>query len=410
MLSLPVKVNSQVQFVITLYSGRPGDYLLQAMPVLRLLADAAALCSELIDLRRITHRQERHLLALHEMSRLLAMSLDPVTVLSLSVDVATGLLNLDLCCILTTKDGKLQVQAARGAVPSDVLAVPDAGEPDLAPFRREGLVTECLPIQNGAERLGYLVIGRRTAGISDVDRRLLTTWTNVAGVLLDNVRLHADASGARQNAVSVLLAALESAAPGSRDLALSRSELAGRLAHQLKLPEAEVRTIETAALLQEAGLLAAGEMHARVLAVADAFVRLRTGAANQPPANDAAALITMKERAGKQFDPGMVAALEAVIWPQLRLAPQIGPPAPEVPEGSRAAAYPEVDLRVLTRREREILQWVALGCSNREIAAALFLSEATVKTHVSRILQKLSLPDRTKAAVYLMRGRVHPGL
>lgn len=55
---------------------------------------------------------------------------------------------------------------------------------------------------------------------------------------------------------------------------------------------------------------------------------------------------------------------------------------------------------VLTAREIEILRLVATGSTNREIAGRLFLSEGTVKNHVSRILTRLGLRDRTQAAVY----------
>jgi NarL family two-component system response regulator LiaR len=57
----------------------------------------------------------------------------------------------------------------------------------------------------------------------------------------------------------------------------------------------------------------------------------------------------------------------------------------------------------LTGREVEVLQLVALGQSNREIAAALMISEATVRTHVSNILSKLHLARRTQAALYALR-------
>ncbi|MFJ8161614.1 response regulator [Streptomyces sp. NPDC096136] len=57
----------------------------------------------------------------------------------------------------------------------------------------------------------------------------------------------------------------------------------------------------------------------------------------------------------------------------------------------------------LTDREREVLGLIADGRSNREIARALVLSEKTVKTHVSNILMKLDLSDRTQAALWAVR-------
>ncbi|MFF3611365.1 response regulator [Streptomyces sp. NPDC002580] len=57
----------------------------------------------------------------------------------------------------------------------------------------------------------------------------------------------------------------------------------------------------------------------------------------------------------------------------------------------------------LTEREREVLCLIADGRSNREIARALVLSEKTVKTHVSNILMKLDLADRTQAALWAVR-------
>jgi DNA-binding NarL/FixJ family response regulator len=57
----------------------------------------------------------------------------------------------------------------------------------------------------------------------------------------------------------------------------------------------------------------------------------------------------------------------------------------------------------LTTREREILRLVAEGLTNVEIARKLYLSDKTVKSHVSNILAKLHLPDRTQAAVFAYR-------
>jgi DNA-binding NarL/FixJ family response regulator len=60
-------------------------------------------------------------------------------------------------------------------------------------------------------------------------------------------------------------------------------------------------------------------------------------------------------------------------------------------------------LDLLTPREREVLALLGEGLSNRDLAARLFVSEKTVKTHVSAVLAKLGLVDRTQAAVFAVR-------
>lgn len=57
-------------------------------------------------------------------------------------------------------------------------------------------------------------------------------------------------------------------------------------------------------------------------------------------------------------------------------------------------------LEYITQREREVLYWIAHGLTNKEISERIFLSEKTVKNHVSHILKKLDLSDRTKAAAF----------
>jgi DNA-binding NarL/FixJ family response regulator len=69
---------------------------------------------------------------------------------------------------------------------------------------------------------------------------------------------------------------------------------------------------------------------------------------------------------------------------------------------SKSAVSPR-ELDVLTEREREVLDQIARGLTNREIAEKMVISEKTVKTHVSNILDKLDLEDRTRAAIWALK-------
>lgn len=130
------------------------------------------------------------------------------------------------------------------------------------------------------------------------------------------------------------------------------------------------------------------------------FAALRAGASgfllkDSPPADLLAAI-----RA--------VAIGDAVVAPRVtrRLLDRIAPQLPDASPSRPTVAT----LDVLTDRERQVLGHIARGLSNREIAAELVLSEATVKTHVGRVLLKLGLRDRVQAVVLAYEaGLVTPG-
>jgi DNA-binding NarL/FixJ family response regulator len=100
----------------------------------------------------------------------------------------------------------------------------------------------------------------------------------------------------------------------------------------------------------------------------------------------------------KDVDPdALVRAIRAVHDGHLLLAPEAA--------GTllRSASWPARGLDALTAREREVLAELANGRSNREIARALRVSEKTVKAHVSSVLAKLGVQDRTQAALFAVR-------
>lgn len=96
--------------------------------------------------------------------------------------------------------------------------------------------------------------------------------------------------------------------------------------------------------------------------------------------------------------------IEAAIRAAHRGEPVLHPTAAAVlMQQADAPAPPHRAERLLTPRELEVLRLLAQGLSNRELAARLVVSEKTVKTHVSSLLAKLRLADRTQAALYAVR-------
>lgn len=74
-----------------------------------------------------------------------------------------------------------------------------------------------------------------------------------------------------------------------------------------------------------------------------------------------------------------------------------------VPESPKNFDQPPSSIKELTERELEVLVQLGHGCSNKEIANKLFITEGTVKNHVSNIISKLQLRDRTQSAIFAVR-------
>ncbi|WP_226600130.1 response regulator, partial [Streptomyces violascens] len=109
----------------------------------------------------------------------------------------------------------------------------------------------------------------------------------------------------------------------------------------------------------------------------------------------------LKDASARQLAEGVrvVASGEALLAPSVtrRLINEF---ARVVPVQRAGAAAPAGQVEELTDRETEVLVLIAQGLSNQEIADRLVVAESTIKTHVSRVLVKLGLRDRTQAAVY----------
>ncbi len=103
----------------------------------------------------------------------------------------------------------------------------------------------------------------------------------------------------------------------------------------------------------------------------------------------------------------MIAATRAVAGGAVWLDPKVTPRVLAVLQhGARATAGAGERVQQLTEREHDVLRQMARGATNQEIAAALYVSEATVKTHVGAIFAKLGVRDRAAAIVFAFDHRI----
>lgn len=106
----------------------------------------------------------------------------------------------------------------------------------------------------------------------------------------------------------------------------------------------------------------------------------------------------------------LLAGIRGVASGEALLAPSVTQRLIETYVGRGPAKAPPRTIEELTTREREVLELLARGLSNAEIAETLVVSETTVKTHVAHVLDKLDLRDRVQAVVFAYEcGLVRPG-
>lgn len=178
---------------------------------------------------------------------------------------------------------------------------------------------------------------------------------------------------------------------------LDAVELAARLAPDIILLDLIMPRLDG---VEAAQRILAGNPQARILILTSfgeddkVFPALRAGAQGyllkdiQP--RELVQAVREACRGNPQLSPEIARRLMAAVP-----GPQPAQPPP--------VALPPRALDALTERERQVLACIAQGLNNREIAAIMVVGESTVKTHVSNILDKLGLEDRTRAAIWALK-------
>jgi DNA-binding NarL/FixJ family response regulator len=116
------------------------------------------------------------------------------------------------------------------------------------------------------------------------------------------------------------------------------------------------------------------------------------------PAAELVTAIALIHKGYTQLSPGIAQKLLTPPAPTIQPTIQLKGPLPKGDLGE--SNLKNDDIIPLTPREKEILSLIAQGSSNREIAQHLYISEKTVKNHITNLLSRLGLRDRTQAAIY----------
>lgn len=432
---------------LTVFAGEGRRFSPSDLSLLRAASTMAAMLMTAIDLRHKAQASDQSLIAVHEVLRVVAGGAGGQGALDLR-----GM--ADLIANMALQAGGLDCRSvdvdltSLGVVASASATLDDSSLASLE-----------IPVEVDGHSLGTIKVGSRLESTLQGRSRLFESMARLAAVGVRLMKQDEYVRLASYEAVRALTLAAEARDKNMVGHSERVSGYAGRIAAAMGLAEAEQEEVRLAAQLHDLGMIGLNEqlltksgpltseeyeqfkahpvlggkivaaieslshlepgirhhheafdgsgypdglagkaipLPARILAVADAFDALQESRSYRSAMTPARAYHTIEAGAGRQFDPAVVEALAEVVEQSFYPQRSNGDAVMRIRELS-AAEEEAVSSFNLTPRELDVLRLVARGYSNREIAQELYLSEKTVKTHVSSLLAKLRVPDRGKA-------------
>lgn len=371
-----------------------------------------------------SRQRARELIAVAEIGRLLTATMAPQEPLALIVDMAVNLLDAERCALCIVQDGALRPKVARGLVPGELMDKVHRWEIVVRYWRQHaspkgftdadfsfpdddthGLL---LPLWQGDGLVGLLYV-RRAGSFPEADRLLAQVFARMITLALQFRVTQDRVEQVERASVRAVQALVGTFAPLRGNRSRRAEDLARAIATQVGLDERRANVVALAAglhglrpLLEPAkasleqiaplrdALALLQELREREPSPAAQVVLVADALAAEPTQSlgDLAERLLERFRRDRRVSADVLTACEVV----LRRRIVVDAAAPDAAAGSAA-------LRQLSRRELEVLRELAQGRNNQEIARRLFISLKTVKAHVSSILRKLNVSDRTKAAL-----------
>ncbi|MFZ5641894.1 MAG: HD domain-containing phosphohydrolase [Bacillota bacterium] len=395
--------------------------------------------------------------AVAEMSNVLFSHTLCQEILQTVVDLVPGIMEAEVCAVYLTDErtGELRLEVARGLAGQELEKMCLGDSHNLY-----GVKVVNYPLKFKNKTYGMLTVGRISREWSDHDLAVLALFSRLVAGAIDNNQYLKKMRRAYLDIVkgfSVLIESREQFTQGHSDRV---AKLAVSLAGLMGLPEETIIDIEIAGIIHDIGKLGVPEsllnkhakltreeyevvkkhtiigadmlgsveelkrlapyvqfhherydgsgypeglkgsqipLEVQIVGIADVYEALTSPRTYREALSTENALNIIKNSSGKWFNPELVENLERLVLDKWGENVDITLYCKKFPIGLYG---PEAQL---TPREKEILALLAEGLTNKEIAQKLFIAERTVKCHLTSILKKLDLPDRTKAAVYAIR-------